>query len=60
MKQDLQALADKVRALSPAQRLLMASELLERGKPEMAESIAQSALDELAFKRLFPGRLLPK
>ena len=59
-KGHIEALADQVRALSPAQRLLMASKLLERGKTEMADSIAQSALDELAFARLFPGRPLPK
>jgi hypothetical protein len=49
---DLVALAKKVCALPPADRLLLAAELLRAGKPELAETVAEQVVLELSARRL--------
>jgi hypothetical protein len=47
----LHNLAAKIDRLSPAEKLLMASQLVKQS-PEIAETIARKAADELALMRL--------
>ena len=50
---EVEALRDRVLGLSPAQRLRLCAELLDRGKPAHAEPIVRSVADELTALRLF-------
>lgn len=46
---DLEALAEKIKAMPPPGRLRLAADLLEKGKPDLAASIAGLVVDELRF-----------
>lgn len=50
-KPNLAAMADQVQKLSTADKLRLAAGLLERGS-DMAESVAELALQEIQLKRL--------
>lgn len=61
MPTGLESLRDRLLRLTPAQRLLVASELLMRGEDdpsaELAVTIAQGAIDEVRTGRLLlPAR----
>lgn len=55
MSADVLKLFADIKAKSTADKLKLASALIERGQEDLAEPIAQMAIDELATKRLFPG-----
>ena len=46
-KKDLADLADRIKALSPPDKLRLAAGLLDRGKPETAYLIMRQATEEL-------------
>lgn len=52
---DLKGLASRLNALRPEQRLLIAASLIQEGKPDLAEAIAERVVEELKL-----GRLLDK
>lgn len=49
---DVESLAQRVAALSPADRLRAAVFLIEMGKTDLAEAIAEHAMQEIALARL--------
>jgi hypothetical protein len=55
MSRTLEALAAKIDTLSPAAKLIMASQLVEQA-PDVAITIAQKAIDELTLAALLKGR----
>lgn len=53
MTSKVEDLADKVRRLSPSQKLEMAAGLVDKGLPDTAELVAEMAINELRALRLF-------
>ena len=49
---DLDALAEKVKRLSPADRLRLAADLIERGRIELAQPIVSRTADEIELLRI--------
>jgi hypothetical protein len=56
MAMTVEQIANKVKALKPADRLRLAAELIDLGKYDHAEPVVRMVADELTAVRLMRGR----